>query len=83
MKILCMADDGEFVIDNSIHNTIDDAWDYANDFGSKWVFYPYVFIINDAELTIMAGCDNLDYLKSKRIKTVKKLFNQSYLENLE
>ncbi len=77
---MLMADDGEYVIDNSIHDTIDEAWEYACNFGSKWIFYPYAFIINDAELTVMDGCDNLEYMKGKRIKTVQRLFKESYKE---
>lgn len=80
MKIMLMADDGEYVIDNSIHDTIDDAWEYASDFGSKWFFFPYVFIINDAKITVMAGCDHLEHLNGKRIKTVQKLFKAHYDE---
>jgi hypothetical protein len=78
---MLMADDGEYVIDNSIHDTIDDAWNYACDFGSKWIFYPYVFIVNDSELTVLAVCDNLEYMKGKRVKTVQKLFKEFYNEH--
>jgi hypothetical protein len=81
MKIMLMADDGEYVIDNSTHDTIDDAREYSGNFGSKWIFYPYVFIVNDSELTVLAGCDNLDYMKGKRVKTVQKLFKEYYNEH--
>lgn len=82
MKIMLMAEDGEYAFDNSIHDTIDDAWGYASDFGSKWIFYPYAFIVNDAKLTVMAGCDHLEYMKGKRIKTVQKLFKANYDEHI-
>ena len=81
MKIMLMSDDGEYVIDNSIHDTINEAWEYASNFGSKWIFYPYVFIVNDNKMTVLAGCDNLEYMKGKRIKTVQKLFKEFFNEH--
>lgn len=78
-----MADDGGYVIDDSVHTTIDEAWDYAGDFGSKWVFYPYVFIITDSELSIVEGPLNLEYMKGKRVSTVERLFKEHFDKHLK
>jgi len=73
-KVMCMSFDGEFVTEQPEFKWIDDAWEYANDLGSKWYFYPFHFLIENK--TIKDTPVHLEYFKNKRIKTVQKIFNK-------
>ena len=65
--------------------SIDDAWDYSNDLGSKWFFFPFHFVIKGQ--TIKDSPTLLKGLNNKRIKTVQQLFkhlsNQKEFQNLD
>ena len=73
-QVICMSFDGEFVTERPEFKWIDDAWEYANDLGSKWYFYPFHFLIKNE--TIKDTPINLEYFKNKRTKTVQKIFNR-------
>lgn len=73
-QIICMAFDGEYVTERPEFKWINNAWEYANDLGSKWYFYPFHFIIKNE--TIKDTPIHLEYFKNKRIKTVQKIFNR-------
>lgn len=73
-QIICMSFDGDYVTERPEFKWIDDAWEYANDLGSKWYFYPFHFVVKNR--TIKDTPINLEYFKNKRIKTVKKIFNK-------
>ena len=72
-KLMCMSFDGEYVTEGPF-KTIDDAWRYSNDMGSRWYFYPFHFVITDK--TIADAPWLMDVLIGKRITTVKRLFNR-------
>jgi hypothetical protein len=69
-----MSFDGEFVIEDSEFESINDAWIYSDDLGSKWYFYPFHFVIKNK--TIKDTPEQLQYFINKRIKTIKKIFNK-------
>lgn len=71
-KIICMGFDGEYQRENPEFETIDKAWDYANNLGSKWFFYPFCFVAT--EKTIIDA--TIKNLIGKRIKTVQRIFNE-------
>lgn len=70
-KLTLLAFDGAKVQEGSF-NTIDKAWDYCNELGSKWYFYPFCFVTTDK--TIIDTPELLNHLKGKRIKTVCNRF---------
>ena len=74
-QVMCMAFDGEYVTERPEFESIEDAWEYANDLGSKWYFYPFHFVIKNK--TIKDSPCNLEYFNNKRIKTIQKIFNQT------
>ena len=73
-NLICMAFDGDYVIERPEFESIDKAWEYSNDLGSKWYFYPFHFVI--VNKTIRDTPDNLEYFINKRIKTISRIFKQ-------
>jgi hypothetical protein len=49
-QVICMAFDGEYKREAPMFDEIEDAWEYANDLGSKWYFYPFSFVVAGATL---------------------------------
>ena len=73
-QLICMSFDGEFVTERPEFKSIDDAWEYSNDLGSKWFFYPFHFVIKN--ITIKDSPDQLKYFNNKRIKTISNIFKR-------
>ena len=73
-QIICMSFDGEYQREYPEFETIEQAWDYANDLGSKWFFYPFCFVISGN--VIVDTPELLTNMKRKHIKTIQKIFNQ-------
>ena len=69
-----MSFDGEYKRENPEFETIENAWNYADDLGSKWFFYPFLFVVSGNR--IIDTPDLLSGLKRKQIKTIQKIFNQ-------
>jgi len=75
-KLLLMANDGEFVTEGS-NLTLEEAADLSANMGSRWIFYPYHFIIKDKgkvslnQRIIDAG-DCLEHTIGMTINRVKK-----------
>jgi hypothetical protein len=79
-QIICMSFDGEYQRERPTFETIDDAWEYGNDLGSKWFFYPFYFVVSGE--TIRSTGQFLEHLEGMRIKTVQKIF-KAHSENPE
>ncbi len=62
--------EGDFVTDFRGSKTIPETWDGINNMGSRWIFYPLPFVGTDK--TIVDTPEGMEFLKGKRIKTVKK-----------
>jgi hypothetical protein len=73
-QLICMAFDGDYVTERHEFESIEDAWEYSNNLGSKWWFFPFHFVIKSK--TIKGSPINLEYFNNKRIKTVSKIFNR-------
>jgi len=73
-KLICMTFNGEYITERPEFESIEDAWDYSNNLGSKWFFFPFHFVIKDK--TIRDTPDQLRYFNNKRIKTIVKIFNK-------
>ena len=74
-QVIVMAFDGDIQRERPEFESIDETWEYANDLGSKWYFYPFCFVVKGQ--TIQDAPDLLRDLKGKRIKTVRRLFNKA------
>jgi hypothetical protein len=73
-QLICMAFDGHFVVENPHFEDIDRAWDYSNDLGSKWYFYPYHFVISGK--TIASAPCPFKTLEGQRISKVSEIFKE-------
>lgn len=79
-QAILFAPDGEFITDFKERKEIQNVWDEINDMGSRWIFYPICFVGTDK--TITDTPEGLEYLKGKRIKTVKKILEGCNQDNL-
>lgn len=81
-EIVCMSFDGDYVRENGSFKTIQEAWDYAGDMGSKWFFYPFIFIVNEDDRVIADAATPLEWTIGMPIGDVKASFS-SYSEGVE
>jgi hypothetical protein len=49
-KAVLFHPEGDFVTDFTNRNEIEDVWDMVNDMGSRWIFYPIVFVATDTTI---------------------------------
>ena len=80
-KAILFHPEGDFVTDFYNKQTKQDVWDLVNDMGSRWIFYPIVFVATDK--TIVDTPEGLEHLKGKRISTVKKYLASNWEANKE
>lgn len=73
-RLAVMAFDGDIKIEHPEFDSIEKAWDYSNDLGSKWFFYPFHFVVSESGKTIKESPEHLEHLTGLRIKTVRKHF---------
>ena len=73
-KLICMSFDGEYKTERPEFDDLDDAWEYSNDLGSKWYFYPFRFVVTASGKTIKEAPFPLDHLKGQRVARVAKCF---------
>jgi len=71
---ICFAPDGEHVRD-FYSDSKDSVSDEIAHMGSRWFFYPFVFIAT--EKTIVYAPDCLEFLNGKRVKTVERFFKEN------
>lgn len=73
-KLICMSFDGDYVTERPEFETLEAAWEYNDDMGSKWFFYPFRFVVTESGKTIVDAPFPLDDLDGRRVATVRKLF---------
>ena len=73
-KLAVMTFDGDIQIERPEFESIDEAWDYSSDLGSKWFFYPFHFVVSESGKTIKESPELLEHLTGLRTKTVRKHF---------
>jgi len=71
---ICFAPDGEHVRD-FYSNSKESISEEIENMGSRWFFYPFVFIAT--EKTIVEAPNYLEFLNGKRIKTVERFFKEN------
>jgi hypothetical protein len=69
-----MAFDGEWVTEGEFE-TVEEAWEHANDMGSRWFFYPFRFVTTSK--TIKDAPSPIEWMINKRIKTISECFNKT------
>jgi len=74
-RLICMSFDGEYVRERPVFNNVDEAFEYSNDLGSKWFFYPFHFVTTESYKTIRAAGYFLEHLEGMRTKTIEKIFS--------
>jgi hypothetical protein len=73
-RLICMSFDGNFQKERLAFKTIDDVWEYSNDLGSKWFFFPFHFVTSASTKTIIDTPTFLEHFKGLRVKTIQKRF---------
>jgi hypothetical protein len=73
-KLIVMSFDGEYKTEHPEFETIDKAWEYSNDLGSKWYFYPFHFVVTQSTKTVKAAGYFLEFTEGLRTKTVARIF---------
>ena len=73
-KLICMSFDGDYQVERPVFGSIGEAWEYDNDLGSKWFFYPFHFVVSESGKTVIDAYGPLEWTKNKRVKTVQSIF---------
>lgn len=76
-KLILMSFDGEYQRERPEFETVQDAWEYANDLGSKWFFYPFPFVVSESGKTIIASALPFGEGEGRRVKTIQRIFNKA------
>ena len=74
-KAILFHPEGDYVT-GFYRDTKQDVLNELENRGSRWIFYPIPFVCTDK--TIVDTPEGLEFLKGKRITTVKKLFNDQW-----
>lgn len=80
-KAILFHPEGDHVTDCRDTNTIQEVWEQVANFGSRWIFYPLVFVATDK--TVVDTPDGLEFLKGKRIKTVTEILKAYWAKDSE
>ena len=80
-KAILFHPEGDFVTDFSERKTKEDVWSMVNDMGSRWIFYPIVFVATDKR--IVDTPEGLEFLKGKTIKTVQKYLADNWKDRAD
>ena len=71
---ICFAPNGEYVRD-FYSDSKESISEEINNMGSRWFFYPFVFIATEKTIVETPNC--LEFLNGKRIKTVEQFFKEN------
>jgi hypothetical protein len=72
-----MSFDGEYKLESPVFDTIPDAWNYGNELGSKWYFYPFHFVVTESGKTIRDTPNQLEEFDNISVKKVASIFNNT------
>ena len=73
VKLICMTFDGDYVTEGEFAS-VEDAWERADDMGSRWYFYPFHFVTTESGKTVKDAPELLAHLKGVRVKEVARHF---------
>ena len=74
-RLVCIAPDGDHVTECKDLS----KWECIErsvDMGSRWIFYPFHFVVSDSGKTVIDAPDEFKFLERKRLNTVKRLFKE-------
>jgi len=75
--LICMTFNGDYVTEKHAEfETTQDAWKHAGDMGSRWYFYPFIFVTSASGKSIVDSPHGLEFLTGKRVSTVAKYFKK-------
>jgi len=72
---------GDYATDFTDSEDVQSVWSAIEDMGSRWIFYPIPFVCTDK--TIIDTCEGLEFLKGKRIATVKKFLAKEWAKDAD
>jgi len=73
-KLICMSFDGDYQTERPAFDTIQEAWEYSEDLGSKWYFYPFHFVTTESAKTVRATPELMEHLNGVRVKELARHF---------
>lgn len=79
-QVIVMSFDGDYQRELPCFDSIENAWDYCNNMGSKWFFYPFCFIVSGNKIVDSYPLGKR--FKGRFLKTVKREF-KNYSEKDE
>lgn len=53
-QLIVMSFDGQYKTEPERFENTDDTWTYSEDIGSKWYFYPFHFVVDQAGEVVSA-----------------------------
>lgn len=74
-KLIVMSFDGDYKEEPEQFENTDDAWTYAGNLGSKWYFYPFHFVVNQAG-EVAAASSPMEHLEGLTIEDVADHFRE-------
>jgi len=76
MKLIVMSFDGDYTVEHGGFKTVSEAWEWSNNMGSRWFFYPFHFVTSASGKTIKDASELLDWTVGQRVTTVQKVFDR-------
>lgn len=76
-KLICMTFNGDSVTEGEF-DSVNEAWERSEDMGSRWFFFPFHFVLTETGKTIKDTFQGLEWMKGKRLSTIKKIFSELY-----
>lgn len=73
--------EGDSVTDFRERTTVEDVWAEINNMGSRWIFYPLAFVTTSK--TVIDTPEGLEFLKNKRISTLRKFLKERWAVDAE
>jgi hypothetical protein len=74
-KLIVMSFDGDYQTESLEFENVDDAWDYADGLGSRWYFYPFHFVLDQAG-EVVAAPRLMSHLEGLTVENLVSHFRQ-------
>jgi hypothetical protein len=74
-KLIVMSLDGDYREEPEQFENTDDAWTYAGELGSKWYFYPFAFVLNQAG-EVVGTPELMQHLEGMTLEDVASHFRE-------
>lgn len=75
-QLTVMSFDGDWKEEPEQFENTDDAWSYAGDMGSKWFFYPFHFVVDQAGEVVSASSP-MEHLEGLAVEDVASHFRET------